>query len=104
MAEKAKGGDTTAARLLLERYVPAYKPAEEEPEALPMSGETLTEQGNSVMAAVAAGRLTPGAGGVLLASLVSLAKLTEADDLERRIAALEESRDRKGKPVPKEET
>jgi len=46
-----------------------------------------------VVGAVAAGDLAPGDGAALLASLGTLAKLTEADELERRIVALEAHRD-----------
>ena len=41
------------------------------------------------MSAVAAGELAPGPGAALLASLGTLAKLTETDELVRRIDALE---------------
>ena len=88
MVEKALEGDSTAARLLLERAIPAFKPAEQ-PEPLAIPGTTLTEQGQAVIAAVAAGELAPAQAGVLLAALGNLAKLTEADELEKRVAALE---------------
>jgi len=88
MVEKAKEGDSTAARLLLERAIPALRPTDH-PEPLSIPGATLTEQGNAVIAAIASGELAPVQGGVLLAALANLAKLTEADDLEKRIAALE---------------
>ena len=77
----AKGGDIGAARLLLERVLPALKPAEETI-AVPLPGETLTEQGRAALDAVAEGRLAPGQGAALLASLGSLAKLAETDELE----------------------
>jgi hypothetical protein len=50
-----------------------------------------------VIAAVSIGELTPTQGAALLASLGTLAKLIESDELERRIADLESrhgSRDR----------
>jgi hypothetical protein len=84
----ALAGDVSAARLLLERIIPPIKAAEQAA-IVALPGDTLTEQGRAVVAAVAAGELAPGQGAALLAALGALAKLTEADELERRIAALE---------------
>ena len=88
LLERALAGDIGAARLLLERTIAPLK-ASEEPATLALPDGTLTEQGRAVLVAVAAGDLAPGQGAALLASLGTLAKLTEADELERRIAALE---------------
>ena len=91
LLQRALDGDVAAARLLLERTVAPLKASEEAaPIALPDG--TLTAQGRSVLGAVAAGDLAPGQGAALLAALGTLAKLTEADELERRIAALEGTR------------
>lgn len=96
LVERALGGDVGAARLLLERVIPPVKAAEEAaPLALPDG--TLTEQGRAVLGAVATGELAPGQGAALLASLGTLAKLTETDELSRRIQALE-ARNPRGKP------
>lgn len=89
LIERALGGDVGAARLLLERVVPPLK-ATEEPAALTLPDGTLTDQGKAVLSAVADGTLAPGQGAALLTSLGALAKLTEVDEFERRIAALEE--------------
>lgn len=53
------------------------------------SGPTLTEQGRAVVASVATGQLSPGQGAALISSLGTLGKLTETEELEARIAALE---------------
>ena len=88
LLERAMAGDIGAARLLLERTVAPLKAAEQSaPLALPAG--TLTEQGRAVIAAVASGELAPSQGAALLSSLGTLAKLTEADELARRIDALE---------------
>ena len=98
LVEAAKAGDVSAARLLLERVIAPLKAAEvAAPLALPEG--TLTEQGRAVMAAVAAGGLAPGQGAALLGALGTVAKLIEADELDRRIAALE-ARDRNIAVVP----
>ena len=88
LIERALSGDVGAARLLLERVIAPLK-ASEEAAALALPDGTLTEQGRAVLAAVAVGDLAPGQGAALLASLGTLAKLTETDELERRIQALE---------------
>ncbi len=98
LAEQAKSGDATSARLLLERYVPAYKPTDQA-QALELPGNTLTAQGQAVIAAVASGELPAAQGGILLTALANLAKLTESDELEKRIAALE-ARNAKQGPTP----
>ena len=46
---------------------------------LTLPNRTLTDQGRAVVAAVAAGELAPGKGDALLASLGTLAKVTEAN-------------------------
>ena len=91
LVERALAGDIGAAQLLLERTVAPLK-ASEEAAMLTLPGGTLTEQGRAVVATVASGELAPGQGAALLASLGTLAKLTEADELERRIVALEGTR------------
>ncbi len=88
LATAAKGGDVGAARLLLERVLPALKPVEE-PTAVDLPGATLADQGRATLGAIAAGHLAPAQGAALLASLASLAKLVETDELAARVAALE---------------
>ena len=82
------GGDIGAARLLLERVCAPLKAAEEAA-PLTLPDGTLTVQGRAVLAAVAVGELAPSQGAALLASLGTLAKLQEGDELEARIVALE---------------
>lgn len=86
---QALEGDTSAARLLLERAIAPLKAAEQ-PQALTLPGGTLTEQGRAVLASVAAGELAPGQGAALLGALGTLARVAEVDELAARIAALEE--------------
>ena len=88
LVQAAMGGDVGASRLLLERVCAPLK-ASEETTPLTLPDGTLTEQGRAVLAGVAAGELAPGQGAALLASLGTLAKLQEADELEARIVALE---------------
>ena len=88
LLERAKAGDIGAARLLLERTVAPLKAAEQAaPLALPAGN--LADQGRAVVAAIAAGELAPSQGAALLASIATLAKLIEVDELARRIEVLE---------------
>ncbi len=88
LTDAALAGDVAAARLLLERVIPAIK-ASEEAAPVNLPDGTLTEQGRAVVAAVAAGEIAPSQGASIMGSLGALQKLTQGDDLEARIAALE---------------
>lgn len=82
----------SAANALLDR---GYgRPVQGAPVVLDHVRGTLTERGDAILNAMAQGRLTPSETANLLSALASQAKLTEVDELERRIAALE---DRHGK-------
>ncbi len=78
LVESARAGDVAAARLLLERVVPALKPTEA---ATPVAleGKTLSAQGRSAIAALAAGTIGPAEAAALRGALGALAKLTEAE-------------------------
>lgn len=89
LVAKAKEGDAQAARLLLERVLPALKPMEQPVELTLPDAEGLTAQGVAIVQAVAAGILAPGQGAQLLTGLGALARIKEIDELERRITQLE---------------
>ena len=89
LVTKAKAGDAQAARLLLERVLPALKPIEQAVALSLPDGEGITGQGRAIVQAVADGTLAPGQGAQLLAGLGSLARIVEIDELERRITQLE---------------
>jgi len=88
MVAAAKGGDIQAARLILERILPAVKPIEQCIE-LAMVGDTLTDKGKAVLGAISTGELAPGQGSQLITAIGALARVIELDDLERRISELE---------------
>lgn len=89
LVNKAREGDSQAARLLLERVLPPMK-AIEQPVMLSLPiGEGITAQGMAIVQAVAAGTIAPGQGAALLTGLGSLARIKEIDELERRITQLE---------------
>ena len=88
LVELALEGDVPAAKLLLERTVPALR-AVELPEPVSLPDGSLTEQGRAVLAAVAAGELSTGQAAALLAGLAALARVREVDELAARLDALE---------------
>ena len=88
MMTKALEGDVGAARLLLERSIAPLKAAEQS-QALSLPEGTLTEQGRAVLSAVANGVLAPTQGATLLSAIGTLARVTEIDELAKRIESLE---------------
>lgn len=95
LTSSALDGDVQAARLLLERALPAIKPIEAA-HNLPLPDGSLTEQGRAVLAAVASGELPTTQGTALLNAIGALARVAELDELTTRIAALEASATQKG--------
>jgi hypothetical protein len=87
MTKAAKDGDTTAARLLLERTVPALRPADT-PVKVAVGG-SLTEAGESILQAVGAGEITPDQAGKLLQGLGAQARVEEIVDMKTRLEAVE---------------
>ena len=88
MLAKALDGDVGAARLLLDGAIAPLK-AIEQTQALALPDGTLTAQGRAVLRSVADGVLAPSQGAALLGAIGTLARVTELDELESRIAALE---------------
>lgn len=89
LVTKAKEGDAQAARLLLERVLPALKPMEQPVTLSLPNGDGLTAQGVAIVQAVADGALSPGQGAALLSGLGALARIREIDELTARIEKLE---------------
>ena len=88
LVEQAKDGDAQAARLLIERVIPAVKAAEL-PAPLALPEGSVVEQARAVIAGAGAGLLAPGQAAQLLGALASLARLVESEELAARVAALE---------------
>ena len=88
----ALAGDQQAARQVLERILPALKPQAAPVEVLALANcSTLTEKAGAILAAAGAGELAPDVAAHLLAALGGVARITEIDELTRRVAALEEA-------------
>jgi len=88
LVQQAKAGDAMAARLILERCLPALKNVEPT-QALNLPDGSLTSKGQAVLGAVAAGELAPGQGSQLITAIGQLARVAEIDELSARITALE---------------
>jgi len=89
MAKRAAEGDVSAARLLLERVIPPLR-AQEQLIRFDLPLGSFTDQGKGVLQAVSQEEIDPSRGAALIASIAQLAKLTEIDELTRRMAAIEE--------------
>lgn len=89
LVNAAKDGDTAAANLLLTRCCPTLKPVQE-PMATPLQGDSLADKAKSILDLVCAGTLSPDDARQLLSSLADVAKIAEADELTKRIEALEQ--------------
>jgi len=88
--DAAKGGDMTAARLVLERIAPPRKgrPVVFDLPRVETASDVLTALG-SVVQSVAAGTLTPEEGAAVAGLLEVKRRAIETVEIERRIAALE---------------
>ena len=91
VVELAIGGDTTALRLCLERLIPPFRSQEQSITLDNMNGE-LTAQGRQIILAMGNGELSPSDASSMLQALASQARLSEVDELERRISKLEEKK------------
>ena len=88
--ELALRGDGAALRLCVERLIPALKTTDQ-PTKLPTLAtiDDLSAQGREVIAALAAGSVTPDEAATLMQTIAAQARITEVDELARRISALE---------------
>lgn len=88
--DKALEGDTVALRLCLDRLAPPRKDAPITLDLPPVrSAQDAVEASAAVLAALAAGDVTPDEAGRVMALLTAHKGIIETGDLERRIAALE---------------
>ena len=90
LAESAKQGDTAAAKLLMDRVMPALRP-QDQPVTLPVNGEDLAKDGRTVLTAVGSGEVAPDVATRLMQGLASLARVIETGELLARIERLEAS-------------
>lgn len=87
MVEAAKGGDVAAAKLLLDRAIPALKPTDT-PVRVGFSGG-LAANSQQIIEAVGIGVITPDQGTKLLQGLGAAARVEEVSELKDRLLAVE---------------
>lgn len=88
LVKSAKDGDVQAAKLLLDRVLPALRPIDQG-QSMVIDGDSLADQGRAVLRGVAAGDLPAQTGAQLIGAIAGLAKIIELDELAERITALE---------------
>lgn len=84
----ALAGDMVAARLVLERLVPAFK-SQAEAIYLELPSGSLTDQAMAILRAATSGEIPPDLGAELIAAAGGVAKVQEADETQKHIADLE---------------
>jgi hypothetical protein len=87
--ELAKGGDTTALRLCLERILAPIR-AKDEVVVIEQGGNTLAERAQAIVNAALTGQISPSEAATLLQALAIQARVIQAEELESRLTALEE--------------
>jgi hypothetical protein len=89
--ELARAGEVAALRLCLERLAPPRRDAPVEFDLPEIAGAADTERASAaLLAAIAAGEVTPGEAQPIMAMLVAHKGIVEAGDLERRLVAVED--------------
>lgn len=90
---KALEGDTNAASIVLAKVMPSVKAQMEKVEFDLNTDAPISEQVASVLDALAGGILAPDVARLIIDSIARLADVRATEELEARIAALEEVRD-----------
>lgn len=92
MVGQAKQGDTAAAKLLLDRSIPAIKPVAPVATVRGLKGKTMTEQAELIVVAMGNGTISVEQSQTMLTALSSLARIKSVDEIEQRLQALEANR------------
>ena len=87
VVKAAKGGDMTAAKILIDRLCPTIKPVAL-PINLPVNGG-LVEQGGEVIRATMSGEIPPDIGAQLITALSNQGKLIDLEEVSSRLANIE---------------
>ena len=89
---RALEGDTNAASIVLSKVMPSVKAQMERVNFTFSSDAPASEQVAQVLDAIAAGALAPDVGRLIIDSIKSLAEVRTTEELEARIAALEDAK------------
>lgn len=90
LIEQAKNGDTSAAKILLDRILPSLKPEAQAVNITELSTGSLIDKAEAVLNATANGELAPDIAAQLMAAVATLARVVEIDELEQRLNTLEQ--------------
>ncbi len=88
--QKAVAGDMTAAKILLDRSLPTKRPEQEHVQISIKENTALNAR--EVLQSVFDGEVSPDVGASLLASITSVLKAIEVEELAKRIEALEDAK------------
>lgn len=89
---KALEGDTNAASIVLSKVMPSIKAQAEKVSFEFDANAPISEQVAQVLDAIAAGALAPDVGRLIIESIKALSDVRATEELEGRIAALEEAK------------
>jgi hypothetical protein len=85
----AVNGDMTACKMLLDRITPSLKPVAAQIALVVPEGAGLSEQGAAVLKSALSGEIPADVAAQLISALSSQAKITEIDELIKRVELLE---------------
>lgn len=88
VVDAAIAGDMHAANILLTRMVPPMRPVQD-PQTFPMQGETLTAKAESVLDAVASGKLSAVDGKLVLDALAGVVKVQDSEQTVRQLEQIQ---------------
>jgi len=89
---KALEGDTNAASIVLSKVMPSIKAQAEKVNFEFDATAPISEQVAQVLDAIAAGAVAPDVGRLIIESIKTLSDVRATEELEARIAALEEAK------------
>lgn len=93
LVAKALEGDSNSAAIVLSKVLPSVKAQAEKVQFDLDTSAPISEQVSAVLNGVAQGQLAPDVARLIIDSIKSLADVRASEELEARIAALEEARD-----------
>ena len=92
VVDRAKDGDMSALKLCLDRLCAPLRPTDGLITIVGMAdAKELSDKGELVLVNVANGEITPSEAQHLMTAITSQARIIEVDELERRVAELEQA-------------
>ncbi|WP_162622912.1 DUF5681 domain-containing protein [Salinisphaera orenii] len=85
LVKQAKDGDTGAAKLLLDRAIPAIKPQAQVVTVPGLDADGVSDRARAALDAAGRGELPPDTAAQLVQAVGSLARVVEIDDIEKRL-------------------